>query len=465
MNKRNFCVAGVSLAGSQLIAACSTRGIALTENMKTSPLPIIFVHGNGDNASIWQTVLWRFESAGWPATLLRPIDFRIPLALSDDTVPQAGRSSSSDQRRALGEFVESVLRSTGATKVFLVGNSRGGYAIRDYVRNGGGQSKVEAVVLGGTPNQGIWRGSSLPNSFLPNSEFNATGPFLTALNSPQGPDGSQVTPNVRFLTLRSDNNDKFAQPKGTWVGQPTMDTGISFDSPELRGAKNLVLAGRDHREVSFHGQAFAPTWEFLAGKLPLSTSIAKDASSEGIRLSGRVLGMQGAFAVNLGLQGASVSLYKVDEKTGKRLSPFFENRRVSEDGGWGDVNVLSSDALEFLVQADGFASTHIYRSAFPRSSNVVHLRPIVLTEAEKRQGAVLVMTRPRGYFGLGRDQMSFNGAPLPGVNPGVAGVSLAKLMSSELPLDPVIAQFNQERIAMQAWSAKDNHVGVAELTF
>jgi pimeloyl-ACP methyl ester carboxylesterase len=28
--------------------------------------PIIFVHGNGDNASIWQTTLWRFESNGWP---------------------------------------------------------------------------------------------------------------------------------------------------------------------------------------------------------------------------------------------------------------------------------------------------------------------------------------------------------------------------------------------------------------
>ena len=28
--------------------------------------PIVFVHGNGDSAALWQTTQWRFESNGWP---------------------------------------------------------------------------------------------------------------------------------------------------------------------------------------------------------------------------------------------------------------------------------------------------------------------------------------------------------------------------------------------------------------
>jgi triacylglycerol lipase len=34
-----------------------------------------------------------------------------------------------------------VLQATGASKVVLVGNSRGGYAIRNYVQNGGGAAR------------------------------------------------------------------------------------------------------------------------------------------------------------------------------------------------------------------------------------------------------------------------------------------------------------------------------------
>jgi triacylglycerol lipase len=52
--------------------------------------PIVFVHGNGDTAGLWITVLWRFESNGYPRELLHAVDLRYPSARSVDANPQAG---------------------------------------------------------------------------------------------------------------------------------------------------------------------------------------------------------------------------------------------------------------------------------------------------------------------------------------------------------------------------------------
>ena len=71
------------------------------------------------------------------------------------------------------------------------------------------------VVLGGVPNHGVWNDPAV----LPGNEFNGAGPVLTRLNTPQGAGGLEVAPGIRWLTIRSDNNDKFAQPDGVWLGR------------------------------------------------------------------------------------------------------------------------------------------------------------------------------------------------------------------------------------------------------
>jgi hypothetical protein len=108
---------------------------------------------------------------------------------------------------------------------------------------------------------------------------------------------------------------------------------------------------------------------------------------------------------------------------------------------------------------------HVYRSAFPRSSSVVHLRPIRLAEAERGAGSVVIMTRPRGYFDLRRDRMSLDGAPLPGVPPGTAGVSESRLLVRPGPVRTVVAEFNGERIAVRTWPASENRAVIAELHY
>ena len=119
-----------------------------------------------------------------------------------------------------------------------------------------------------------------------------------------------------------------------------------------------------------------------------------------------------------------------------------------------------------MLRADGFAVTHIYRSPFPRSSQLIHFRPARLAEADKAAGSVITMTRPRGYFGSGRDAMSLDGKnPVPGVPPGVPGVSVSKVTLKESALRSVAAVFNGERIVVRSWPAKDNHVVFAEFHY
>ena len=82
----------------------------------------------------------------------------------------------------------------------------------------------------------------------------------------------------------------------------------------------------------------------------------------------------------------------------------------------------------FVIQAEGFAITHIYRWPFARSSDLVHMRPVRLAEADRIPGASIAMSRPRGYFGVGRDRMSLDGiSPPPGLSPGVPGLSISRI--------------------------------------
>ena len=420
--------------------------------------PIVFVHGNGDTAALWYPTVWRFESNGWPRERVFAVDLPYPLARTEDTKPQPGRSSADENTRNLAAEIERVRKLTGADKVVLVGNSRGSNAIRDFIRNGGGATTVSRTVLGGGPNHGVFSS----DDFLPGSEFNGKSPFMTALNAPQGPDRLETTPGVDFMTLRSDSNDKFTQPDGRWIGQPKMATNASHDGPALRGAENIVLPGLDHREVSFHPIAFAHTWRFLTGQFPRRTDVAAEAN---VTLDGRITGFLGASQTNLPLAGASIDIYETSPQTGERLGGAVHAKTVGADGQWGPFRAKPDASYEFVIRADGFAITHIYRSPFPRSSSFVHLRPARIADADKDAASVVIMRRPRGYLGAGRDRMSLDGKNPPGIAPGVPGTDSSKLKLMESAVRAVAAEFNDEKIVVRSWPLKDNRLVFAEFHY
>lgn len=447
-----------------LAASClALLGCAQGPDLRETP-PIVFVHGNGDTAALWQTTLWRFESNGWPRERLHAIHMPYPLARDDDSKPQAGRSSTTEHMAFLKMEVEQVLRSTGADKVVLIGNSRGGNAIRNYIQNGGGDKTVSHAILGGTPNHGVWA----IKGFREGNEFSGTGPFLSGLNAPKNAAGDEVTGPVKWLTVRSDNNDKFAQPDGLWIGAKGKPTFVTAAGPELKGAINVVIPGIDHRETSYSQAAFEAAWRFITGKTTRPAAIVAETE---VILSGQVTGLgvdslqpaSGNFNNNLPLPGARLQVYATMPDNGARRGAALLDLTVGADGRWGPVRVPSGAPLEFVLSAPGYATTHIYRSGFPRSSSVVHLRPERIADADKDAKALVLFNRPRGYFDPARDRMQLDGKALPGVPPG-AGVSLSRLKLDDETQRTVRGEFNGETLTGLSWPLALGHVTMLELS-
>jgi triacylglycerol lipase len=471
-----------SLCLVALVAACGTRpnapGAPSSDAQLASTPPIVFVHGNGDSAALWHTTIWRFESNGWPRDRLHAINVPYPLARDDDSKPQPGRTSTAEHMAYLKAEVAKVLQRTGAKQVVLMANSRGGNAVRNYIQNGGGAASVSHAILGGTPNHGVW---AIPG-FREGNEFSGTGHFLKSLNAPKnaagdevtGPKGDERTPGVRWMTIRSDNNDKFAQPDGLWIGQKGTPTFVTFAGPELKGATNVVIPRIDHRETSFSPAAFEAAYRFITGMAPRTLAIEPESR---ITLSGQITGMglksddpgSGNFVNNLSLAGALLEVYPTDPQTGQRLSQRGYRKTVGHSGLWGPFDAQSGTHYEFVITAHGYATTHIYRGPFVRSSAVLHLRAERLSDTDKAAagatGCVVTLSRPRGYFDLERDSVSLNGNSKPhGVPTTGAGVSASKLILQNAGARAIEGRFNGEQISGSCWAAAENHLIILEMT-
>ncbi|HYF41267.1 MAG TPA: twin-arginine translocation pathway signal, partial [Ramlibacter sp.] len=167
---------------------------------------------------------------------------------------------------------------------------------------------------------------------------------------------------------------------------------------------------------------------------------------------------------NVGLAGARLEVYAIDPTTGERRGDAAYSKVVGEDGAWGPFQAQPGTRYEFAISAPGYATTHVYRSPFPRSSTVINFRPQRVPEADRNAPALAIMDRPRGYLDPARDKMAFDGqTPPPGAVLG-AGVSSSRLKPTGLPR-AIVAEFNGERVVGRTWPLAENRVSVLELTY
>jgi triacylglycerol lipase len=458
---RRYLLQGAAVAAALVLSACANFG-----GSRVDTPPIVFVHGNGDTAALWMTTLWRFESNGWPRDRLHAIDVPYPLARDDDSKPQPGRTSTAEHMAFLSAEVDKVLAATGAKQVVLMANSRGGNAVRNYIQNGGGAAKISHAILGGTPNHGVW---AIPG-FREGNEFSGTGPFLKSLNAPKNAAGDEVTGPVKWMTTRSDNNDKFAQPDGLWIGMRGTPTFVTSAGPELKGATNVIIPRIDHRETSYSPAAFDASYRFITGQAPKTTGFALAAS---IVLNGIVTGLgqnsndatSGAFVNNLPINAATVEVYETNPATGVRMGAAAHRKTTGADGQWGPFTAKPGSSYEFVIEAQGYATLHIYRSAFPQSTSILHLRAERIAAADKDAGSIINFTRPRGYFDADRDTMSFDGiTPPPGILKGQgAGLAASKIKLPTGAQRSISAEFNGQKLTGRTWPAAQNRVTLLEL--
>ena len=306
------------------------------------------------------------------------------------------------------------------------------------------------VVLGGGVNHGVFNNPAL----LPNSEFNGASAFMQQLNA--GP--NEVVAGVKFFTLRSDFFDKYAQPDGRFLGLPGVPTGISYDAPALNGAiRNVVLPGVDHREASYAPRAFALTYEFITGRKPFTVAIRDEGRP---LLGGRITGLTAGVYNNIGVQGAKLAIYRVNRTTGARLGGPVYTKTTGANGAWGPFRADPHSGYEFEVTVSGQPITHIYRSPFPRGSFVMHLRPAE-TVLNPLDGSVVILTRPRGYFGPD-DTLLFDGAR-PAISTDPVPNELTATIRVPFAQTSHKARFADEVIGLRNWP--QGHVAIAEFTY
>jgi hypothetical protein len=113
------------------------------------------------------------------------------------------------------------------------------------------------------------------------------------------------------------------------------------------------------------------------------------------------------FPSNLGVEGATLSVYRVGSLTGHRLSARPVARvALSGDGSFGPLPLVGSARYEFAIERPGAATHHLYFQPFLRSDSFVRLltsRPGeglgALVEAGDRHTA-LTINRQKEWWGV-----------------------------------------------------------------
>src|SRR5436305_6220820 len=122
------------------IAVCIAAAVPATASAQD---PILFVHGWSESASLWNTMIGRFEKDGYAKSAL--------MAYSYNT----SQSNNVDAEKEVKSHVETLLKNNaGATKVDIIAQSMGSLNSRWYIKFDGGESKVDDWVSLGGPNHG-----------------------------------------------------------------------------------------------------------------------------------------------------------------------------------------------------------------------------------------------------------------------------------------------------------------------
>jgi len=124
------------------VALC-IAGAAISPAVGAAQDPILFVHGYTESASVWNTMVGRFEKDGYAKSALSAYSYN------------TSQSNVIDAEKEVKPRVETLLKNNpGATKVDIIAHSMGSLNSRYYIKNLGGEAKVDDWVSLGGPNHG-----------------------------------------------------------------------------------------------------------------------------------------------------------------------------------------------------------------------------------------------------------------------------------------------------------------------
>ena len=211
-----------------LVAAIAVCIAAVAPASASAQDPILFVHGYTESASVWNTMVANFEKAGYPKSYLSAYSYN------------TSQSNVTDAEKEVKPRVETLLKNTGATKVDIIAHSMGSLNSRYYIKNLGGDTKVDDWVSLGGPNHG----TDFANWCFSTScvEMRIGSTFLNNLNA------TDETPG--------------AVTYGTWWSP--CDSIINPDSSvALSGATNTKTACISHTDLMNDSTVFGQVHTFV----------------------------------------------------------------------------------------------------------------------------------------------------------------------------------------------------------
>lgn len=206
--------------------------------------PVIFVHGNGEDAGYWQVALdtslridvpKKFKSSGYASQELWALSYNGARCGS-----QSCQSANDVNVPDLSNFLEAVRAYTGAVKVDVVAHSLGVTVVRKAIYSHPELlDQIEDFVAIAGANHGVSGCRGQETTYYSCDETAPGTPWLAQLNSwnPKG-EGDESPGPINYMTLFD----------GTGVVDIfySYPTGEDAKSPQLSGALNKELPGTEH---------------------------------------------------------------------------------------------------------------------------------------------------------------------------------------------------------------------------
>ncbi|GAB4213443.1 MAG: hypothetical protein Fur007_07670 [Rhodoferax sp.] len=364
------------------------------------------LHDAGGSAADWQDLIWRLESNGWPREQLLALNQPDPWPLDAATAAQPGRSTPTQRLAYLKQMLADIAARRSESSIVLIGQGQGARTIEAYLGQPGAAPKVtQALLIGG-----------------------------------------DVAASAAAVPAKA--------------AAPASAPANASESAPQAAVTHLPAVAR------WDDAAFATVWTALTGAPPLWRSIWPEFDQV---VSGTVLGLAaepaprpgttGAPVVNnRPLAGATLRVYPVDAATGLRTGGLVFEARTDGQGRFGPWHARQGQAYEWVVQASGYAVTHVYRSPMPRGSDSLVLQAQRIADDALRAHSIVFVQRPGQAQGASGDtdaELRLDGqAPAP-----------HRLLLPKAPSRAVVAEAlapQQERVVGRTLPAKDNHVTVLQ---
>lgn len=279
--------------------------LGYSQEKQTLHTPIIFVHGMLGSSDTWTNAYTNFRSAGYAKEDLWFLDWNTMAMDNPKAVKQ------------LDSLVSHVIKTTGKSKVNLVGHSAGGDICTGLLEDKKQTKRVEKYI----------HLASIP---------------LTK------------TPPVTTLNLYS--------PDDKITGGKDYDKVMNKSIPSL-----------DHFQMATSKASFEAMYSFFNPDMNVLEHTTEMTATTDVLISGKAC----TLGDNLAEVNATIEVYSFNHRTGKRDSetPLY-TFKTNQYGNWEAISLSTDKYYEFVVIPENKSKrkVHYYREPFKKDNPLVYLR-------------------------------------------------------------------------------------------